>query len=111
MSAVKRYTYKVGETSLGGQQVINMDYLQLPFQASILVDIVDGDANYAVEFTADDLTGDPAMFRWWTDSAFPEGQTATANFTLNSAVTGIRLNLSSITGEVKLSVIQGISAR
>jgi hypothetical protein len=109
MSSVRRYAYKADTTVRGGQDVINLDHLQLPFQASILVDIVDGSASYAVEFTTDDLTGEPSAFRWWSDSALPAGQTTTQNFSINSAVTGVRLNLQSITGEVRFSVIQGVS--
>lgn len=111
MSVVRRYAYKAGSVTPGGQDVINLDYLQVPFQASILVDVVSGAATYAVEFTTDDLTGEPAAFRWWSDPAFPAGQTTTQNFSINSAVTGVRLNLSTLTGEVRISVIQGMSGR
>lgn len=108
MAGVRRYTYNVANTVLGGQDVINLDPFKLVFNVAVLVDIVDGDANYSIEFTHDDMTADPATFRWHTDASLPQGQVATGVFAITTPVTAIRLNLGALSGEVRLSVIQGI---
>lgn len=113
MPVVRRYTYRVNSTVLGGQLPISLDYLKIPFQASVLVDLVSGAINYAVEFTTDDLVNilgnsDPAQFRWLTLPNLPAGQTATAQVTIGFPVTGVRLNIGAMTGEARLSVIQGL---
>jgi hypothetical protein len=105
-SNVRRYTY-TANTDPGGQHIINLDTFQNPYRVGIVVDVVSGLASYAVEFTTDELDKEPP-YRWWSDSALPSGQTASQNFTLdNSAVTGTRLNLTTITGEIRFSVNQG----
>ena len=110
MSAIQRYTYKIGSIqALGGQDVVNLNHLQSSFQASILVDIVSGAARYSVEFTTDDLTAtSPASLRWNPLPSLAPGQTTTQQYTLNFPVTAVRLNLASLTGEVRLSVSQGL---
>ncbi len=108
MSAIQRYRYLVDKVTLGGQEVVNLNYLQLPFQASVVVDIVNGAANYALEFTHDDINLDPP-YRWLTDALkLPAGQTSSGIFLVDFAVTAVRLNLQSLTGEVRFSVIQGL---
>jgi hypothetical protein len=110
MSAIQRYTYKVGTIqTLGGQQVANLNHLQAPFNASVVVDIVSGVANYSVEFTTDDLTATvPANLRWLPLPNLAPGQTTTQQYTLSFPVTAVRLNLASLTGEVRLAVSQGL---
>jgi hypothetical protein len=108
MSVIQRYTYLAGKSTLGGLDVINLNYIQTPFQASVMVDIVSGTANYAIEFTHDDLMKDPP-YRWLTDTVrLPAGQTLSGIFLIDSPVTAVRLNLQSFTGEVRFSVIQGM---
>lgn len=105
MSAIQRYVYKVGGT-LGGQDVCNLSYLQVPFVASVLVDVVSGAVNYAIEFTTDDISGDPSKFRWNPLPGLPPGQSTTTQYTVNFPCTAVRLNIAALTGEVRLSVIQ-----
>ena len=106
MSAVRRYTYIAETTVLGGQEIINLDPSKLLFEVSVLVDIVSGDANYSIEFSMDDVES-PGGMRWFSDAMLPQGQSATGLFKLTTAITAIRLNLQALTGEVRLSVIQG----
>lgn len=107
MATIQRYTYKVGSIQqLGGQDVVTLNYLQNPFTVTVLIDIVSGLANYAIEFTTDDMSGDPSQFRWNALPSAPAGQTTTNLYTLNFPVTAIRLNLASLTGELRLSAIQ-----
>lgn len=108
MDRVRRYTYKAESTVLGGQDVINLDPFKLVFNVTVLVDIVDGDVNYSIEFTHADMTTDPATWRWLTDASLPKNQSATGVFAITTPVTAIRLNLGALTGEVRFSVIQGI---
>jgi hypothetical protein len=106
MSAVRRYTYLAETAVLGGQEIINLDPSYIVFEVSVLVDIVSGDANYSIEFSLDDVES-PQTMRWFSDAMLPQGQTSTGLFKLTTAVTAIRLNLQALTGEVRLSVIQG----
>jgi len=104
--AIHRYVYKLG-TVPGGQDVVSMNYMQNPFTALALVDIVSGAAQYGIEFTADDLDGDPTAFRWTSLPGAPAGQSATAAYPIiDFPVTAIRLNFGAITGEVRFAVIQ-----
>jgi hypothetical protein len=103
--AIHRYAYAQG-TAPGGLDIVAMNYLQVPFVASVLVDVVSGSASYGIEFTTDDLDKDPTSFRWTPLSSAPLGQTATGLYFINYPVTGIRLNLTASTGEVRFTVIQ-----
>ena len=109
-NAVKRYKYTVGDPGLvlGGQDIVNLNELQAPFLASLFLDIVSGTARFSFEFTTDDVMGkNPANFRWTPVTGVAPGQSTTLQYTLNYPVTAVRLNLASITGEVRFSVIQG----
>jgi hypothetical protein len=108
MSAIQRYTYKAGAVVLGGQQVCNLDYIRSPFLASILVDLVSGTISYSIEFTTDDINGDPSTFRWNVVPNLSVGQTTTQVYKLDFNVTAVRLNLQSLTGEARFTVIQGL---
>ena len=110
MAAIQRYTYKLANIpALGGQDVVNLNHLQAPFNTSILVDVVSGAVSYSIEFTTDDLTAKtPAQLRWVPVTGVTPGQTNTLQYTLNYPVTAVRLNIASLTGEVRLSVIQGV---
>jgi hypothetical protein len=103
--AIHRYVYPQG-TNPGGQDIVAMNYLQVPFVASVFVDIVKGSASYGLEFTTDDLDIDPTAFRWTPLPGALAGQSATGIYTINYPVTGIRLNLAAATGEVRFTVIQ-----
>jgi hypothetical protein len=105
-SAIHRYVYKLG-TVPGGQDVVSMNYMQNPFTALALVDIVSGAAQYGIEFTTDDIDGDPTAFRWTFLPTAPAGQNVTAPYKIEDfPVTAIRLNFGAITGEVRFTVIQ-----
>ena len=105
-SATHRYSYKVGSIQqLGGQDVVCLNYLQNPFMASAVVDIVSGNANYAIEFSTDEMSGNPNTFRWLAVSGL-SNQTQSQQFSINFPVTAIRINLANLTGETRLSVIQ-----
>lgn len=109
MSAIQRYVYNPGNVVVGGQNIVNLNYLANPFHATILVNVVRGEAVYGVDFTHDDLDGDPSSLHWINDTdVIANGQTKTKLFRINASVTGLRLNLQLITGEVRFSVIQGV---
>jgi hypothetical protein len=105
-SATHYYDFKLGTVS-GGQELINLNEMQNPFTVSACVQIVSGAAQYGLEFTVDDLTGDPTTFTWLPHPSCAPGQSASGIFNLSGLpVTGIRINFGAITGEVKLAVIQ-----
>lgn len=97
-----------GSLVLGGQAPIAMDSVKNPFNASVTVDIVSGAATYTVEYTTDDLSiGDPTSFRWLPCPEFLANATATATANIGRGITGLRLNIGTMTGEVRFAVIQG----
>lgn len=110
MAAPVRRTYKAASVVLGGQTFVNLDYWKIPFQATVLADLVSGSVNYSIEFTCDDVSGtvDPTTLRWITIPNLPAGQTSTVQYTVNFPVTAVRINIQSMTGELRLTVIQGI---
>jgi hypothetical protein len=104
--AIHRYVYKLG-TVPGGQDIVSMNYMQNPFTAQAIVDVVSGAAQYGIEFTGDDIDGDPTAFRWLPLPNAPAGQALSVAYPIvDFPVTAIRLNLSAITGEVRFTVIQ-----
>lgn len=117
MPVARRQVYRAATVVLGGQNLIALDYMTHTFAVSALVDIVSGTASYTVEYTMDDVTGitsptgtaDLAAIRWHELPDFPSPQTATKLGTIAFPCTGIRLNIGSMTGEIRFSVVQGIS--
>jgi hypothetical protein len=98
-----------GSLVLGGQAPIAMDFVKNPFNASVTVDIVSGAASYTVEFTTDDMSiADPTAYRWLPCPEFTANNAASASANIGRAVTGLRLNIGSMTGEVRFAVIQGV---
>jgi len=106
---IVRQTYKAGSVVLGGQAPVAADYLKIPFEISVFVDVVSGDVAYGIEFTTDDLVvSNPADLRWSYADEAPAGQDGTKRFRFDTPVTGIRLNIAGMTGEIRASFIQGI---
>jgi hypothetical protein len=110
-SAVHIYTYPLG-TLPGGQDTVSMNYLQNPFTAMAMVNVLSGTASYGIEFTVDDASGNPSLPSWFSLPSAPPGQTASAAYTITDSngaplpVTAIRLNLAANSGSVRFTVIQ-----
>jgi hypothetical protein len=104
-SATHRYNYPLG-TNPGGQDVVSLNFIQNPFTAVAVVNIVSGSSSYGIDFTVDDLDTDPTLFAWFPLPNAPAGQTASGAYPIPFPVTAIRLNFGSITGDVKFTVIQ-----
>jgi len=106
----RRYVYKVESVVPGPQDILNMDtFTREFFQASVMVDLVSGAMSAQLEYTVDDMdemTVDTTTFRW-----FPWGDviTNTTLLEINTPISGLRLNIGVITGEIRLTVLQGIS--
>jgi hypothetical protein len=107
---INRQTYKLPTVVFGGQSPVNLDYYKIPFQTSVLIDLVSGTANFGVEYTTDNIEGvyDPSGTRWLPSAGIPYGTAATTQYTFNFPVTGVRLNIQSMTGELRMATIQGI---
>jgi len=103
----RRYTYKLG-CVLGGQDILNMDaFSREYFHASLHVDLVSGSMSVQPEYSMSDMGGDASTFRW-----FPYGSllTATTLLLIDKPITGLRLNIGSLTGEVRMTVLQGVTS-
>jgi hypothetical protein len=105
---ISRQVFKSTSVRLGAQTPVNMDYLKFPFQATVNADLVSGTIGYQLEYTTDDINGavDVTTLRW-----LPLTQVLTASLLLQAtvAVTAIRANITSLTGELRLAIIQGTS--
>ncbi len=105
----RRFVYKAGITPSGAQDTLNLDtFTREFFQASFHVDLVSGSMSVQPEYTMDDLDEplvDPASVRW-----FPYGDvlTQTTLVSIDTPISGVRLNIGSFTGEIRLAVLQGI---
>ena len=105
--AIHVYNYNSQSVpQLGGMDAVVLNYMQNPFVASAVVDIISGTANFAIEFSTDDMSGLPSTFRWLTLPGITSGQTATLQYTINFPVTAVRLNLATLTGLTRFTVIQ-----
>lgn len=106
MSAVQRFTY----TTTGAKDVVNLDHLQVPFGASVLINLTSGTATFSLQYMMDDVSGASSGFNWVTFSTV-NGLSATTLFPITQAVTAVRLNISAITGTIAFTVIQGPGSR
>ena len=101
---IVRQVFKSANVTLGGQAPVLLDYLKIPFSVSLNVDIVSGTSEYDIQYTTDDLvkiSSDEA--RWHT-------VTSGASSLLSAfvvPVTALRIFFTVITGEVRVTTIQG----
>jgi uncharacterized PurR-regulated membrane protein YhhQ (DUF165 family) len=99
---------RVTLTAAGVSAPIILDTYRNPFSVGVGV-TKSGDILYSVELTYDDVfsgTFNPATASWFILSGFPVGTAASANGTISSPVTAVRINVASITGSVVMTVIQ-----
>lgn len=113
MPVVRRQKFDLSDVTLGGQYPISLDYMKTQFLASAIVDIVSGAAEYSIEYTVGDFTnilGNSKFsdLRWHELPGLPAGQTETQLVKIDYPITGIRLNIQSMTGSLEFTVIQGI---
>lgn len=102
-----RQVFNATTTTLGGQAAVILDDAKIPFLVAAHIDIVSGTAEFDVEYTTDDLAGlnpPSSLDQRWESLV---GGAATALLGLNIPISGVRLNLKSLTGEVRFTVIQG----
>ena len=112
MPTVKHQNFDSASTVLGGQEPVCLDYATTSFLVTAVAEVVSGDASYSIEYTMDDIAGtpadsDPAAFHWLPLPDLPEGQTETKLVKIDYPVAGIRINIQSVTGELRFSVLQG----
>jgi hypothetical protein len=109
MSAIHRVKYKNESCIRGGQEVFNIDNFKSYPRITMLVDLVSGEMECFPEFTLDDLTGAPGDIRWIPyGDALPLTKTTTPPVIFDFHLTGIRLNITKITGEIRLSISEGL---
>jgi hypothetical protein len=94
-------------TDWGGQSPIALDYMQVPFVASVHANVINGsEVTYGIEYTVDDIYGDPLDLAWHPIPGIPQWNSETALLLLTTPILAIRLNIQSITGELRFTVIQ-----
>jgi hypothetical protein len=110
MAMLTTRVYNSMSDAPGAQPPLNMDFCQSPFNATIGVYIVSGEANYSVEFSLDDLAKEDVEPRWFEDPSLKSGSTFSGVTGFGFPVGGIRLNIASFTGVIELKVLQGFRA-
>ena len=95
-----------GPAGNGISAAVPMDYKQAPFNVSVGC-IATGPVTYSVQYTYDDPN--VGFVNWFNLPAITT-QTATVDGNLSFPVTGLRGNVSTGTGTVIMSIIQGWSA-
>jgi hypothetical protein len=100
---------RVTLTAAGVSAPIILDTYRAPFSVGIGVTKT-GTVSYSVQYTYDDVFSssfDPTTAGWFTMSGFPGGTAASADGTISSPVTAVRLNAATITsGSLVMTVIQ-----
>lgn len=96
-------------TTIGAKEWIPLDYIQVPFNVGINVDLVGaGTGTFGVEITFDDVF-DPAVTPVavpWT--GIPAGTTADATASLTIPCMAVRLNIAAVSASIGFKVIQGL---
>jgi long-subunit fatty acid transport protein len=101
----------VTQTGVGTSALIPWDYIQTPFNASIST-VVTGTATYTIQHTFDDIfasTYNPATGTWFDhDVANMVAATTNQDSNYSAPIRASRINLTSGTGSVALTGLQGI---
>lgn len=100
---LSRQVFKAG-APLGAQSLVNLDWLKFPFQVTANVDVVSGTASYQIEYTTDDINDVNAR---WLSLTGP--QSASQLLLITTPVVAVRINIASLTGELRMAVLQGTS--
>jgi hypothetical protein len=99
---------RVTLTAAGVSAPIILDHYRAPFSVGVGVTKTGANAvAYSVELTYDDVfssTFDPATAGWFVLSGFSVGTAASANGTISSPVTAVRLNAATITSPSSLTM-------
>lgn len=96
-------------TTTGEKDPWNADWLIAPFTTTIGAIIVSGAAEYAIEFTLDDLTDTAVTPRWIAFADAPAGTTVSKVIHANFPVRFVRINIAVITGSVEFKIIPAMS--
>ena len=101
----------VTQVGAGVSAVIPLDYLQVPFNVGVDVDVT-GTVNYTIQVTFDDVFAsgfDPATAVWYSiDIAAMVAATADQMGRTETPCRGMRINQASGSGSTRLRVTQGI---
>jgi hypothetical protein len=90
-------------TGVANSAAVPLDIYLTPFNVSMAC-VVSATATYTVQYTLDDLSlGTPTN---WFNHATMTGLSATANGTIISPVTAVRLTVSGSTGTVTFQIAQ-----
>ena len=109
MGNPSRQDFNAATAQLGPQEAKSLDFLPLS-ATTLAVAVVDGEAEYSVEITLDDIN-DPAVTPFWfTHKDFPTGSTTTKYGESFTPWRWVRLNLVSLTGDVSFYVGQTLDA-
>lgn len=96
-------------TTTGAKTPWNADYAVAPFQATAAAIIVDGTAEYAIQYTLDDLNNTAITPRWLDTAEAPTGTSTTKVIAVTFPIRWLRINIAVITGTLEFKIIQSNS--
>jgi hypothetical protein len=97
-------------SATGPAAPIALDWLAVPFSATVQVTFVGATATYGVEYTLDNIMTTPAAsVRWTSDAAsLPPGTTTAGNISYTSPRAAVRCNVTALAGgTIEFKVAQG----
>ena len=97
----------VSLTGTGTSSPVPVDYTQVGFVVSVAA-VVTGTATYSIQHTYDDVLDASVVPTWFTDTDLL-GKTANVDGSFVSLIRAVRINITSGTGSVRMTVLQGNS--
>jgi hypothetical protein len=99
-------------TTTGTKGSWNCDPSIAPFQVSIAAVLTGGPISYSLQYsydTLDDPTLTDASATWFDSTDIPAGTTASGEANFATPIARIRIVIVSITGSLKVTMLQGMS--
>lgn len=102
----------ISTSTNSGDGLVLPDWQQSPFNLSYAVLLVGAaTATFTVQYTLDDINNAAITPIWVADPTNGSAQTANAGGSYSFPIRGLRVNVSALSGTLRLAVIQGSSAR
>ena len=107
-------SFNSGSVVDGPQEAINCENILV--SATMIAVIVNGDALYSVEYTLDDVNAEtttdvpPVPVVWFTSQEFPDGSSGTNYAAFYHPVQFVRINITSLVGDLQFKVLQSFNS-
>lgn len=95
----------VSKTGVGTSTIVPVNYAQAPFNVGVAA-VLSGTATFSIQHTYDNIFDLDVTPNWFTDVDLL-GKTANVDGAFVTPIRAIRVNITSGTGTVTLTVLQG----